>query len=193
MAKLSTWQRWQHPEATLVDKLLPGAIVIAFLMLLLALMAWGWSKRKRRDASIGTPQSVPADAGAQRLSVEAFYVATTNGGEPLRRVVIPGLGFRARATVTVTDLGLVLEIPGESGIFIPAASIVGLAPATWTIDRVVESDGLLMLAWRLDDTTVDSYFRVAGVADRLALVQAIKDIAPAASAGASESEEHNGL
>ena len=176
-----------------MDRLLPGAIVIALLVVLLALMAWGWSRRKRRDANIGTPQPVPENPGAVRVRVEAFYVATTNGGEPLQRVVIAGLGFRARASVAVTDLGVVLEIPGEAGILVPAADIVGLAPATWTIDRVVESDGLLMLSWSLEGTTVDSYFRVTGVDDRRHLVQAIKDIAPAASAGASESEEPHGL
>lgn len=176
-----------------MDRLLPGAIVIAALLVLLGLMWWGWARRRNRDAGLGAPHPVPENVGEARASTEAFYVATTASGDPLRRVAVRGLGFRARAQISVVDMGIVLEIPGESGIFVPAADIVGLSPATWTIDRVVENDGLLMLAWRLNDTTVDSYFRVTEVAERRALVQAIEDIAPTGSVSATESEEPHGV
>ena len=111
-----------------------------------------------------------------RLASELFYVATTIAGEPLNRVAVSGLGYRARASVTVATAGLVLAIAGEPDAFIPAEAIRAVERATWTIDRVVETGGLVCVTWMLGETPVDSYLRVVVPPDPTGLVDAIERV-----------------
>lgn len=136
------------------------ALTILFAAVLLALLAWAWWRRMRRDAGLTPPiGQAPADA-VTVAAHEVLYVATTRHGEPLERLAIRGLGFRSRAGLTVTTAGVALDLTGQPGIFLPTARITDVAQATVAIDRVVEKDGLVRIAWRVDrDTVVDSYLR----------------------------------
>ena len=134
-------------------------VVIAFMAALLALMVLGWRERKRRQKSITAPVSAPADLGDVLGSFGGKYVATTTSGDPLDRIAVHGLGFRGTVTVDVAAIGLLVRIAGTKPIWIPAADLLARRKATWTIDRVVEHDGLELLEWKLGDRTVDSYFR----------------------------------
>ena len=152
-------------------------LVIVLLVVLLALMLLGWRARKRRQSAIAAPLGVPTDPGATVGEFDVLYVASTVGGEPLNRIAVRGLGFRSRATVTVTASGVILDLRGETPVFIPAADLREVTRATWTIDRVVEEGGLVLLAWNLGSTAapgspasatpsptptaVDSYLRLA--------------------------------
>jgi hypothetical protein len=158
-----------------VDKQVSAVIVIAALALFLALIALGWRSRKRRQGSIAAPQRVPGVLGVVAGSFPGFYVATTIAGDRLNRVAVHGLGFRAKTEVVVAETGVVVPIAGQPEIFVPAADITAVARATWTIDRVVESDGLTMIAWNLGDTAVESYFRVD---DSAAFLAALTLLAP---------------
>jgi hypothetical protein len=142
------------------------ALVVVLLFVLLILMVLGWYARRRRQSSLPAPRRLVGDPGAVLFTSDAFYVATTTGGDPLDRIAVGGLGFRARAGVSVTSTGVVLTIPGQDHLWIPTAEITGVDRATWTIDRVVEQDGLVLLAWQLPgdgdartQVAVDSYFR----------------------------------
>ena len=119
-----------------------------------------------------------------RASAAALYVATTPRDQPLERLAIPGLGFRARGGVSVTPQGVLLELAGSPALFIPADAVELITDATWAIDRAVEPGGLLLLGWRLAatdqtaaPTSVDSYFRFSDPADRTAISAAIKSFA----------------
>jgi len=141
------------------------ALVLAFLLLLLASMVFGWRRRQRSQAGVPRPLELPGDPGESSLTASGFYVATTVAGDPLNRIAVAGLGYRARATVEVTARGLVLRIPGQAPIFIPAADIRSVQKATWTIDRAVEPGGLVLIRWMLgaadaNQLEVDSYLRL---------------------------------
>jgi hypothetical protein len=159
-------------------------------------MILSWRRRSRRDAGLTAGYPAPSETERELASVPALYVATTPRNTPLERLAIRGLGFRARADLRVTESGVWLLLAGESGVFVPAEAIDLLAPATWTIDRVVETDGLLVLGWRAfatgedGPTPVDSYFRIVDPAHRARLTDAIRTIAPRAEdpAGTTESE-----
>ncbi len=135
------------------------AIVIAFLFLLLALMALGWRARQRRQASVAAPAATPAELGAPLGTFVGKYVATTTAGDPLDRIAVHGLGFRGHTSVTVAENGVLVHIAGTDDKWIPAADLRAHRKATWTIDRVVEQDGLELVEWTLGDRIVDSYFR----------------------------------
>jgi hypothetical protein len=186
-----------------VDRFWPTTIVVIFTALVLWLMTVSWRRRVRRDAALVPSHSAPADLGKELAAVDVFYVATTAHGVPLERLAIKGLGFRGRASVTVATAGVSLRITGESDVFIPAGAIVEAAHATWTIDRVVETDGLVLLAWSIGiggtgsgtssggsgtETIVDSYLRVIAPEDRARLIDAIHQISPAPSGAGNTTE-----
>ncbi|MHB1171525.1 MAG: PH-like domain-containing protein [Lacisediminihabitans sp.] len=159
-----------------MDKVLPTIVVVALILLLLGGMYLGWRSRQRRQSDLPRPDAVPADVGTELLTSELFYVATTHSGEPLNRVAVSGLGYRARASVTVAERGIILAIAGEPEAFIPATDLGSVERATWTIDRVVETGGLVVISWLLGSTLVDSYFRMVEPADPTALIEALQQI-----------------
>lgn len=147
-------------------------LTIAGALALIAVLAWAWWRRTRRDSGFAPPVGeVPADA-ATLSTHEALYVATTRHGEPLERLAIRGLGFRSRADLTVTSAGVALDLTGQPRFFLPTERIVVVDQATVAIDRVVERDGLVRIAWRIDadgtrsGTVVDSYLRVQDASAR---------------------------
>lgn len=158
------------------------AVVLAVLVLLLVLMVLGWRARQRRQAGLPSADPVPSDLGEVRAVFEALYVSTTVANEPMERITVAGLGYRSRATVTVTSDGIVLALAAVDEVFIPAERIRGVHSARLTIDRVVEQDGLVLIAWILGTpgqepaaTEVDSYLRL----DRSGqLIDAIASIVP---------------
>ncbi|TFD75573.1 hypothetical protein [Cryobacterium fucosi] len=176
-----------------MDRAIPAVITALVMLGLLALMMRSWRARGRRDAALPAGYPLPAETTPELASAAAFYVATTRRGTPLERLNIRGLGFRARAAVTVTEAGVFLYLSGEEAVFIPADAIELLEPATWTIDRAVEPDGLLLLGWRLNAPAaetgeiVDSYFRIIDPAERVTVNDAIRTIA----AGALSPAEHD--
>jgi hypothetical protein len=139
-------------------------IVLLLLVVLLLLMLAGWRARQKRQASIARPGPVPAHLGTIVGVFDALYVATTVAGEPLNRITVGGLGYRARATITVAHSGIVLALRGTPEVFVPLSTLREVTRATWTIDRVVEHNGLVLLAWTLGtaptETRVDSYLRL---------------------------------
>ena len=151
------------------------AIVVGALLVFLALIALGWYTRKRRQRAIVAPQRPPAELGAVLGEFPGFYVATTLADDRFNRVAVHGLGFRAKSAVVVAETGIVVPIAGQEDIFFPKGDITDVARATWTIDRVVETDGLTMIAWTLGDTKVESYFRAE---NSEAFLAAAKTLAP---------------
>ncbi|CAN5182958.1 hypothetical protein BH09ACT3_BH09ACT3_02430 [soil metagenome] len=159
-----------------MDRTTSTIIVIAIIVIALLAMALGWRARRARQSGLPRPLPVPAVTGEPIVSVDGFYVATTIAGEPLNRVAVSGLGFRARAGIAVAPEGVVLAIAGEPDAFIPRDDLHGVDRATWTIDRVVETGGLIRLSWRLGATEVDSYLRVPESEDPVAVIAAIESI-----------------
>lgn len=123
-----------------MERLLPALLLVAVVVLAALGMLLSWRARRRRGAALGTPTPAPADAGEVLAAAEVLYVATTLAGEPLQRVAVPGLGFRARGSATVHPLGVVLDLDGGSPVLLPADGLE-VGRATWAIDRVVEPGG----------------------------------------------------
>lgn len=184
-----------------MDRVLPTVIVVLVLLLVLGLMLRSWRRRSRRDAGLTAGYPAPSES-TQSEAVGALYVATTPRDAPLERLAIRGLAFRARATLTVTDAGLIVAPSGENPVFIPVSALERVTEATWAIDRAVETGGLLLIGWTLNSapasatsapasptaapvntatTPVDSYFRITDPADRVRLVAALRSIAPEAT------------
>jgi hypothetical protein len=130
-----------------VNNLGPALIVFAVLAVLYLGMLLGWRARKRRQAGFAAAAVTPADAGALLLEAPMLYVATTPANKPLERLTLPGLAFRGRGTFIVWEKGVTLSINGEPDVYVPFGNIRSIGTSTYTIDRVVESGGLVRLDW----------------------------------------------
>ena len=175
-----------------MDRTIPAVITALVLLGVLILMWRSWRKRSRRDAGLTAGYPMPIPEGIALVGAEAYYVATTPRDAPLERLAIRGLGFRARAALTVTAAGVTLDLDGNEPVFIPAVAIDAVGAAQVAIDRAVETDGLVRLSWRLsspdsaeitpDRLAVDSFFRIIDPNDRARLVDTIR-ITAATAAG----------
>lgn len=161
-----------------MDRLLPTLIIGAVILGVFGLMLLGWRNRRRRQGAVARPLVAPAALGAASVAVEGWYVATTLADQPLERVAVHGLGFRAQASAGVHPEGLVLAVRGQDPILIAPDALRGAGRATWAIDRVVEKDGLILIGWLLGDTPVDSYLRVPDTTAATALVTALQSLVP---------------
>ena len=158
-----------------MDRLVPTLVIVGILVLVFTGLGLGWRARRRRQAALPALATPPAALGAALATDDGFYVATTRADSPTDRIAVRGLGFRARAGVAVHPEGVVLTIAGQPDAFIPAEAIEGIGRATWTIDRVVDRDGLVFIRWTLGDVLVDTNLRVG---DPDALVAALTTVVP---------------
>jgi hypothetical protein len=158
--------------------------VFAGFVVIIGLAIWGWTARRRRQSSIPAPQPLPTDVGELRGEFEGFYVSTTLDGQPLNRVAVRGLAFRSRATIAVADAGVVLALPGNN-VFVPRDDIREVTRANYTIDRVVEPGGLVLLAWDLGETKVDTYLRVEETTELVSAIESLLSGAPVSERKAS--------
>lgn len=166
-----------------MDRTLSTAIIVAVIILALGLMVLGWRRRAARQRDIGAPRPVPDAIGEAGIRAPVLYVATTRADAPLDRVNVHGLGFRARGELAVRADGVVVALDGRAPWFVPVAELRGSGRATWTIDRVVEEGGLVLLAWTLDGTPVDTYLRVTDAdpdETTIALLAALAQLVPTA-------------
>lgn len=153
-------------------------VTIVFAVLLLGVGVWAWRRRAHRDRAIAAPVGEAPEDARTLGAFPSLYVATTRHDEPLERLAVAGLAFRSRADVTVTDAGVAVDLTGQPRVFLDAARIAQVGQSTVAIDRVVERDGLTLIAWRTDDgTVVDSYFRPQDSSAR-ALADAVSGILP---------------
>lgn len=134
-------------------------IMIALGVLALAGMTWSILSRRRKG------DLLPAFPGAHILSgpeIAAFsvlHVATTMHNHPLERVWTAPLAYRAKTTLRLLRDGVLMELTGEGDVGIPADRIVGVSRATWTIDKAVDPEGLIVISWESGDTVFDTYLR----------------------------------
>jgi hypothetical protein len=159
----------------MADKLLPTLVTIAIVLLIFLGMALSWRARRKRSAALAPEPVAVASLGAETAEVDAQYVATT--------VLLPGLGFRGHAVLRMFEHGVVIEPRGEHPTTIAAERLRGAGVATYTIDRVVEKDGLIAVTWSpTGDAVVDSYFRIQDAGQRAATLATIQGLVPTPSA-----------
>lgn len=161
---------------------LAAAIVIGVTLLILLTMALAWRARLRRDSGLVAPLGVPEHAEVSSRH-EVLYVATTRHDQPLERIAVRPLVYRARGEVTLTDRGVALCLDGSSTVFLASSRLVSADRATVAIDRVVEPGGLIRVVWLLDDAQpVDSYLRFPNGGD--AVLTELQRLCAASETGA---------
>jgi hypothetical protein len=136
-------------------------ITVAIPVVILVAMLISWRRRVRRDSGLTAPVGVPEHAEVTGRH-EILYVATTQHDQPLERLAMKPLAFRARGELVLTDRGVALSLDGSPTVFIASSRLLAADLATVAIDRVVEPHGLIRLVWRVaEGTVVDSFLRPA--------------------------------
>lgn len=152
----------------------PGFVTILLLVgLAWAGMAWGWRRRRARQAHLPSPLGPPPTLGEPRLRVEGLFVGTVLAQEWLERVVPYGLGNRSGATVEVHDGGLLLDRDGAEPVWTPASDVLAVRRDTGLAGKVTETGGLVVWTWRLGSARLDSALRPRYAAQTEPLVQAV--------------------
>jgi len=135
------------------------AIMIALGVLLLLGMTISIVTRRGKARSIGAlprPSDIPGEAV---VSFNVLHVATTVAHKPMDRVWAAPLAYRAKTVLEVRSGGIVLSLTGEGDMGLPAESITGSGRGTWTIDKAVDPEGLVVVTWKHGGVEYDSYFR----------------------------------
>lgn len=142
---------------------MPRLLTILTLIGVVALIFLGmwraWRAKLSRSVTL-LPDPPPLDLGIKLVEGDTLYVSTTLAGQPLERLAIAGLAYRAKARITVATNGVMIAPRGEHPVVVPATSISSIRAATWTIDRVVERDGLVAITWTTRDVAVETYLRI---------------------------------
>jgi hypothetical protein len=174
-----------------VTQLVPSLIIGALVVLALVGMVLSWRARQRRQAALDVARAVPDALSPSIASADLLYVATTAAETPLERIAVAGLGARGKARIDVHPEGVVLDIRGSEPVYIPAEHLVTAGFGTFTIDRVVERDGMAVITWLLAGTAVDSYLRPSSTQHKRAIVDAVSAIARGSIASISGTTERN--
>ncbi len=155
-----------------------------FALAILLLMLWAWRRRLTRDSALAAPLGVPEHAEVQARH-EVLYVSTTKHDQPLERLTVAPLAYRARGELAVTDRGVALCLDGAPTVFLAKNRLKDVGRATVTIDRVVEPGGLVKLVWDVADAhPVDSYLRLAS-GDPQTLISELRPLIAAPDTGAT--------
>ncbi|REE03190.1 hypothetical protein [Citricoccus muralis] len=161
------------------------------LVVIVALMWWGWRNRKRRQQDIAPPASVPAEVleSEPLTGAEGMYVTTVRGRDYLDRIAVHDLGLRTNARLEVHRSGVALLREGGSNLFIPRADLRQVRLDSGMSGKFVEKGGLLVVSWTLGDHEVSTGFRTRTADDRDPLLTAIQALVdgglPAAPTAAS--------
>ena len=150
-----------------------GLIALAIFVLLGFLVYRSWvSKMRRQDQLIQAPQLLEFSTVGETTQ----YVATVFAGRPLDRVLGHGLAHRGNATVLVSPDGVAVYRTGETSFLIPAKDVIGISQESTVIDRAVETDGMIAIAWKLGDNELQTYLRFVGASERSAALSKLKDL-----------------
>jgi hypothetical protein len=135
-------------------------IVAACVLLAYALLR-GWRSRAARQGGIAAPPGAPAALGAELVPpLAGVYVATTTAGSWQDRIVVHGLGRRARVRARLHPEGALLDRDGDEPIFLPIADIRAVTTAPGIAGKVMGlPEGVLVITWALGGSDVDSGIR----------------------------------
>lgn len=157
-----------------------GLIGVVLLLMVVAAMLVGWRRQRETQQAVFPPLPVLPPGLSERGETRqwrASYVATTRGDDPFARVVANGVGFRGDALLSVFGDGVLVDRDGEAAIFIPAGAVRGAQLASTAIDRGVEDDGLVAVAWDWGREPVVTTLRPREAGARWAIIDAVIGIA----------------
>ncbi|MDF2847117.1 MAG: hypothetical protein K0R97_1099 [Oerskovia sp.] len=164
-------------------------------LVLLAVVFVGLKRLTTRTAqTVPAPPAVPdGDLGEVVAGpLTAVYVSSTLAGDWLARVGAHRLGFRSNATVTVHRGGVLIARQGAPDLFLAASALEAVTLAPGMAGKYVGKDGLVVLTWTVPAagdapaTRLDTGLRTQLAPDRATLLNAVRELLPAADSAPND-------
>ena len=152
-----------------------AALLIALFAALVALAVRSVKKRAAATSGLNLTD-VSALSGDEIAEAAGHYVSTVETAKPLERIAGKGLMHRGQARLSVLTDGVIIDRTGETSIAIAAADLCGVSRASATIDKGVESDGLLAISWMAGDTCLTTNLRLTREDDTKELFETLVSI-----------------
>jgi hypothetical protein len=158
--------------------------VVAFFVVCTAAMWWGWHNRGRRQSAyLPALPALPQGLGEPVIEpLPGVYVGTATSGNWQDRIVVQGLGLRSAARFVLHRDGLLIDRAGRQ-IWIPSAAVVSARADKALAGKVMGTNGLLIVRWRLGDHELDSGLRADDPAVYPAWIAAVESTKHAAAEG----------
>ncbi|MEN9714106.1 MAG: hypothetical protein RLZZ164_770 [Actinomycetota bacterium] len=153
-----------------------AATCVAVIVLLVVFVVRGNKKRKVAQSELGALIDIAALPGTPVVAATGQYVATVFADRPLEKIVTGGLGFRGKAQLIVTEQAMGIERLGEESFVINKDALLEVSRESATIDRAVETGGLLSITWNLGGTAVATQLRLDRDADTAELAAALQSL-----------------
>ena len=160
------------------ERILPGLLTLSIVLVIFALMWWGWRNKLKRQVGLGELPEVPEGLGGAVISVPGQYVVTTAAGDWLDRMAVHQLGIRTPGVVNVHTAGVVIERQGAQDIFIAKDTLTEVGTRSGMVGKFVEKDGLVVMGWLLENTAVDTGFRTTEAGAKRPLIEALQALLP---------------
>lgn len=164
--------------------------VSAAIVIVMALLGWwGWRGRKRRQAHVPAPDSVPAALLEQEplAAAEGMVIGTVKASHYLDRIAVHGLGIRTNGLLEVHPEGLAVLRSGAENFLIRREQLNAVRTDRGVVGKFVEADGAVIFGWRLGDEDVETAFRARSAAGHEQLITQIKVVAGLDSRDSRES------
>ncbi|MHA7133040.1 PH-like domain-containing protein [Oerskovia turbata] len=164
-------------------------------LVLLGIVFVGLKRLTTRTAqTVPAPPAVPDGDLGEVLAgpVDMIYVSSTLAGDWLARVGAHRLGFRSNATVTVRRAGVLIERQGAPDLFVAASALEAVSLAPGMAGKFVGEDGLVVLTWTVPAagaapaTRLDTGLRTPLAPERATLLNAVRELVPAADSAPND-------
>jgi hypothetical protein len=153
-----------------------SALSLTFFVLLVLVAARAVRKRAAKQGNLAL-SSTDELAGVEIAEANGLYLATVLTAEPLVRLMAKELRNRGKARLSVLSDGLIIDRTGEPSITITAQNLCSVSRSSATIDRGVESSGLLSICWMAANKCLTTNLRLAADDDTQELFDKISDLA----------------
>ncbi len=149
--------------------------------LILVLIAWAlWAVRSRTNRGAALREVPPPlvafdePGGLVGGPFVGKYLGTTRSGDWLARIRAHDLSVAGPVSVAALGAGLLFTRAGALDLAIPVNSIAGVRRAKGLAGKEFETDGVVIVSWRLGGHLVDTGVRSDSEADRSGIVLMIR-------------------
>ena len=164
-----------------MDRALYTAAVLAAVVGLWLLMLKGWRSRLRRQGDLPPPPVPPEEPGRVLVpAVPGLFVGTTFADDWLDRVAVHDLAHRAAGWLLLDSDGVHIEREGLPDLYLPYRDVERAALGDALAGKVVGTEGLVLLDWRLGGRLLTSGFRADDHGQHRRIVDAVTANLPTA-------------
>lgn len=150
-------------------------VVMFGLLVGLAYAAWR-RKQRMQEAQFLEPLEALEFFGELLASAKIQYVATTFASNALERINAYGLGHRGFGQLLVFTEGVLVVRNGERPLALDRAQLQSISKTQTVIDKSVEPNGLLSMAWLQENVELATHLRLVDSNSTGSIIKSLESI-----------------